>query len=144
MKISRIFHRARFLAATTLGLTSLGSAVLRAQDASGGLGAVSKCDAAPQIAAAASTFVVSQSGLSPSQANAALSAAVQQACRSAPNASAQIAQQAITAIAQQSSSAQASAAGGAGAGTVSTAAIQSIVQGAIQGCAAAGMTAGDL
>jgi hypothetical protein len=59
------------------------------------LGSVSTCEAAPQIAAAATSYAISSGGLTHAQAVAVIQTIVQQAAAAAPNLAPQIAQRAI-------------------------------------------------
>ncbi|MCX6960417.1 MAG: hypothetical protein NTW91_09120 [Verrucomicrobia bacterium] len=76
--------------------------------AGGGLGAVSTCPAAPEIAATAIAFALSpQSGLNGAQATAQIRNIVQQAARSAPYLPAQIATASFAAISKAATDASA-------------------------------------
>lgn len=59
------------------------------------LGSVSTCEAAPQIAAAATSYAITSGGLTHAQAVAVIQTIVQQAAAAAPNLAPQIAQRAI-------------------------------------------------
>jgi hypothetical protein len=156
----RFSNRAGSLA-IVMALTLAAVTRIDAQD-SGGLGSVSTCPSAPQISAVATSFALApQSGLNLSQANAAVHTIVQQAVKSAPNLAPQIAQQAIATITQTAEitakNSQASHNGvsvqelldtpahvAVSATAGYSAAVQSVVQGTIQGCSSSGMIQSDL
>ena len=157
---SRFIHQAGSLAAITAMLFSV-PAVVRAENA-GGLGSISTCPAAPEIAATAVSFALSpQSGLTLFQANAATLTIIRQSCISTPNLAPQIARQAVLAISRSAALAAnrsaalpngtspadalaAQAAVGVSATTGYSEIIQTVLRGAIQGCASTGMTTTDL
>jgi hypothetical protein len=157
---SRFFHQAGSLAAMTAMLLSV-PALVRGQD-TGGLGSVSTCPQAPEITATAVAYVLSpQSGLTLFQANAATFSVVRQACISSPELAPQIARQAVLAISRSAATAAkrsaalangtssadalaSPAAVGVSATTGYSTIIQSVLRGAIQGCASTGMTTTDL
>lgn len=157
---SRFFQRSGRLIAAMATFVAM-PAVGLSQDA-GNLGSVSTCPTAPGITSAAVSFVLSpQSGLTLFQANAAILTTVRQACISSPNLAPEIARQAVLAISSGASSAavrsaalangtgsEAALASPADAGISATtgysAAIQSVLRGAIQGCASTGMTTADM
>ena len=160
MRTSRLLSQAGSLSALAVVLFSAPS-VVRAQNGRG-FGSVSTCPAAPQISAAASSFLLSpRAGLTLNQASSGIHAVVQQTVRAAPNMAPQIAQQTIASISMAASSAAQRSeathngasttealAAPAAAGTTATAGymavVQSVVQGAIQGCASTGMNTTDL
>jgi len=158
--ISQIFHQFRRLTAVMPLLVAVPGISL-AQDA-GGLGSVSTCPAAPEISATALSFVLSpQSGLTLFQADAATLTIVRQAYISSPDLAPEIARQAVLAVSKLAASAAtrsaalandttsadalaAPAAIGISATTGYSATLQSVLRGAVQGCASTGMTTTDL
>jgi len=90
----------------------------------GGIGGVSTCSSAPQIAAAGAAFALSpQSGLPASQANALLKVVVTQAAAAAPYVSSEIARQSLQAVSQAMVAAASSDKAASGNGSTAQSAI---------------------